>query len=349
MALRPLSTQPFDRPVFLTTAPGYPEEVFILEQTGRILRIRSGQASAILFLDISEHVASGREQGLLGLAFHPRFADNGRFFVNYTRASDDATVIAEYRTLPATLTVNPRETVLLVIPQPYKNHNGGMLAFSPDHLLYIGMGDGGSGGDPHNFAQDPHKLLGKILRIDIDQSTPYAIPPDNPFLDGTGRPEVYAWGLRNPWRFSFDRHTGELWAADVGQNAWEEINRIAKGHNYGWRIMEGDHCYLPAAACSAATNLIPPVTAYAHTQGRCSVTGGYVYRGSAIPDLIGTYVFADFCTGEIWGFRSGYTRLLLETHARISSFGEDATGEIYVVIHEGGIFHLIQRMGDPGG
>jgi glucose/arabinose dehydrogenase len=204
--------------------------------------------------------------------------------------------------------------------------------------LYIGMGDGGSGGDPENRAQNPEELLGKFLRIDVDGPPPYRIPPDNPFAGQQGKPEIYALGLRNPWRFSFDRRTGELWAGDVGQNLWEEIDVIAKGKNYGWRLLEGTHCFNPANNCELVQNVVPPVTEYRHEQGRCSVTGGYVYRGKRLPALEGVYVFGDFCTGEIWGFRDGQTTRLLDTDLRIASFGEDRGGELYVIGYQGKIF-----------
>jgi len=229
---------------------------------------------------------------------------------------------------------------LLVIPQPYGNHNGGMIAFGLDHYLYIGMGDGGSGGDPENYAQNRNELLGKFLRIDVDQQRPYGIPPDNPFVQGNGQPEIFAVGLRNPWRFSFDRETGNLWAGDVGQNKWEEIDVIQKGKNYGWRFLEGTHCFNPETNCRSVKNLVAPVTEYAHSSGRCSVTGGYVYRGTMIPALLGTYVFGDFCSGEIWGYREGETRLLLATDLQISSFGEVGDGELYVLGYGGEIFRI---------
>ena len=230
------------------------------------------------------------------------------------------------------------ESVLLVIPQPYGNHNGGMIAFGPDHYLYIGLGDGGSGGDPEDYAQNRNELLGKFLRIDVDQQRPYGIPPDNPFAKGNGRPDFFAWGLRNPWRFSFDRETGDLWAGDVGQNAWEEIDVIKMGKNYGWRLLEGTHCFNPGTNCRQTSEFVDPVTEYAHEQDRCSVTGGYVYRGEKITDLIGIYVFGDFCSGEIWGYRNGEKQILQSTDLQISSFGEDRVGELYVLGYGGKLF-----------
>jgi glucose/arabinose dehydrogenase len=218
-----------------------------------------------------------------------------------------------------------------------------MIAFGPDQNLYIGMGDGGFGGDPENFAQNPNVLLGKFLRIDVDQPHSYGIPSDNPFAKEHGKPEIFAWGFRNPWRFSFDQKTGDLWAGDVGQNKWEEIDVIQKGKNYGWRFLEGTHCFNPETNCRKVENLIDPVTEYAHEQGRCSVTGGYVYRGTKIPALQGTYIFGDFCSGEIWGYRKGERQILLETDQQISSFGEDRDGELYVVGYGGEIFQMVSK------
>lgn len=341
--LQPVVKHQFSKPVFLTHSPDHTNRVFVVEQDGQILIIQGNRVLPTPFLNLTDKLSTGGERGLLGLAFHPHFSSNGRIFINYTRAEDRATVIAEYRVSSNPNQATQDETILLVIPQPYGNHNGGMLAFGPDQFLYIGMGDGGAGGDPENYAQNPNKLLGKFLRIDVNQSPPYSIPPDNPLMKGHGRPEIFAWGLRNPWRFSFDRKTGKLWAGDVGQNTWEEINVIKKGNNYGWRRMEGTHCFNPETRCRQNLNLVDPVTEYAHEQGRCSVTGGYVYRGTKIPALLGTYIFGDFCSGEIWGYRDGHTRLLRETDLQISSFGEDQEGELYVVGYGGGIFQVVAK------
>ena len=272
----------FSQPVFLTASPDQTDRLFVVEQGGRILILTRGQRNPFPFLDIAQQLSTGGERGLLGLAFHPHYSANGRFFVNYTRAQDGATVIAEYRVSSDPDRADPHETIRLVIPQPYGNHNGGMIAFGPNALLYIGMGDGGSGGDPDNRAQNRESLLGKFLRIDVDGPPPYRIPPDHPFVGQQGQPEIFALGLRNPWRFSFDRHTGELWAGDVGQDSWEEIDVIKKGKNYGWRLLEGTHCFNPITNCELAKNVVPPVTEYRHEQGRCSVTGGYVYRGKRL-------------------------------------------------------------------
>ena len=336
----------FSKPLFLTPSPDATNRLFVVEQDGQILIVQGNIVLPTPFLNLAEKLSTGGERGLLGLAFHPHFSSNGRFFLNYTRAEDRATVIAEYRASSNPNQATQNESVLLVIPQPYGNHNGGMLAFGPDQFLYIGMGDGGAGGDPENYAQNRTELLGKFLRIDVNQQPPYSLPPDNPFVNEPGRPEIFAWGLRNPWRFSFDRETGELWAGDVGQNLWEEINVIKKGKNYGWRQMEGTHCFNPETHCRQGLDLVNPVTEYAHEQGRCSVTGGYVYRGTKIPALLGTYVFGDFCSGEILGYRVGETQLLQSTGLQISSFGEDRGGELYVVDHGGEIFRIVPRAAD---
>jgi len=339
-------THRFSKPVFVTASPDKSHRLFVVEQNGLILIIKGNTVLPSPFLNVAEKLSTGGERGLLGLAFHPRFSENGRVFVNYTRKEDGATVIAEYHVSSNPNQADPRESVLLVIPQPYGNHNGGMIAFGPDHYLYIGMGDGGSGGDPKNYAQNQNELLGKLLRIDVNQDPPYGIPPDNPLVNSPGRPEIFAWGLRNPWRFSFDRKTGDLWAGDVGQNKWEEINVVTKGKNYGWRLLEGTHCFNPETHCRNVPNLVDPVTEYGHEQGRCSVTGGYVYRGGKIPALFGTYVFGDFCSGEIWGYREGTTRLLLDTNLQITSFGEDWAGELYVVGYGGEIFRIVPKAVD---
>jgi glucose/arabinose dehydrogenase len=347
IVLQPLVKHRFSKPIFLAPSPDQTNRLFVVEQNGHILIVKGDTVLPTPFMDIGEKLSTGGERGLLGLAFHPGFSENGRLFVNYTRREDGATVIAEYQVSSNPNQAAQKESVLLVIPQPYGNHNGGMIAFGPDHYLYIGMGDGGSGGDPKNYAQNRNELLGKFLRIDVDQQRPYGIPPDNPFVQENGQPEIFAWGLRNPWRFSFDRETGNLWAGDVGQNQWEEINVIQNGKNYGWRFLEGTHCFNPETNCRSVKNLVDPVTEYAHLSGRCSVTGGYVYRGTKIPALLGTYVFGDFCSGEIWGYREGETRLLLTTDLQISSFGEARDGELYVLGYEGEIFQIVAKGVDP--
>ena len=347
--LQPIAEHRFSKPIFLTASPDETPRLFVAEQDGRILIIQENAVRVTPFLDISQKLSTGGERGLLGLAFHPNFSSNSRFFVNYTRAQDGATVIAEYQASPDPNRADPNESVLLVIPQPYGNHNGGMIAFGPDHYLYIGMGDGGSGGDPENYAQRRTQLLGKILRIDVDQPSPYGIPADNPILvgKGNGRPEIFAWGFRNPWRFSFDRKTGDLWAGDVGQNEWEEIDIVEKGKNYGWRFLEGTHCYHPKTQCRQVNFLIDPVKEYSHSSGRCSITGGYVYRGAKIPALQESYIYGDFCTGEIWEFRRGKSPLLVDTELNISSFGEDQDGELYVIGHGGQVLKIVPKVISP--
>jgi glucose/arabinose dehydrogenase len=334
-------------PVFATTARDGSGRLFIVEQEGVIRVLHPGQAPS-LFLDISFRVLSGGERGLLGLTFHPQYPGDRRFFVDYTRRPDGATVIAEYRASESDPDVaDPAESILLTIAQPYENHNGGMVEFGADGYLYIGMGDGGSANDPENRAQNPNELLGKILRIDVDRSEgglPYAIPPTNMFYgSASGRQEIFAMGLRNPWRFSFDRITGRLYAGDVGQNAVEEVDIITGGNNYGWRVLEGTRCTgLGPASCSSA-GFTPPIAEYTHSGGRCSLTGGYVYRGTRGSLPQGAYVYGDYCSGEIFMQYAGAQTLLLDTDRNISSFAEDESGEIYVV----GLGGTLDRIANP--
>jgi glucose/arabinose dehydrogenase len=333
-------------PVLLTNAGDGSNRLFVIEQPGRIQVLQPGGATPTVFLDITAKVLAGGERGLLGLAFHPQFKANRRLFVNYTRRPDGATVIAEYRVSATNPNlVEATETILLVIPQPFANHNGGMIEFGPDGFLYIGMGDGGSANDPQNRAQNVEELLGKMLRIDVDQangSTPYSSPPDNPFFGATaGRDEIYATGLRNPFRFSFDRATGQLYAGDVGQGVREEIDIITRGGNYGWRVFEGTRCTgLGPAECVAA-NFQAPVAEYDHTGGRCSVTGGYVYRGTRATIPVGAYIYGDFCTGEMFLLQGTTASFLQDTTLNISSFGEDEAGELYVVSLGGTVHRLV--------
>jgi glucose/arabinose dehydrogenase len=334
-------------PVYITNAHDQTNRLFILEKPGRIRVAQPGATTTSIFLDISSAVqSSGGEQGLLGLAFHPQFASNRRFFVNYTRRGDGATVVAEYHASQSNPNLaDTNERVLLVVQQPFENHNGGMIEFGRDGFLYIGMGDGGSGNDPGNRAQNTGDLLGKMLRIDVDRtegSLAYASPEDNPFSGATpGRDEIYAYGLRNPWRFSFDRVTGELYAADVGQGAREEINIITRGGNYGWRVMEGNSCTNIDPALCIASRFVAPIAEYNHTNGRCSITGGYVYRGTKATLPAGAYVYGDFCTGEIFLLSGNSSIELLDTNLSISSFGEDEAGEIYVVSLAGTIHRFV--------
>jgi len=344
--LRPVVTHGLQSPLFLTHAGDGSGHLFVVEQPGTIRVVVQGVLQDKPFLDITERVLSGGERGLLGLAFHPDYRRNGRFFVNYTRQQDGATVLAEYHRAGDTLQASPDERVIMTVPQPFANHNGGMVAFGPDGFLYAGRGDGGSRGDPKNRAQNTQELLGKILRIDVDREQPYAIPADNPFARSGGRPEIFAYGVRNPWRFSFDRETKVLWLADVGQDKWEEIDLVTRGANYGWRVMEGFHCYEPAEDCPTR-GMTMPVFEYGHEKGRCSIIGGYVYRGKLVPALRGIYLFGDYCSGELFGIKREGTRtlrsepdLLRKTGSRISSFGEDEAGELYVVDLGGAVYRI---------
>jgi glucose/arabinose dehydrogenase len=333
-------------PVYVTHARDGSGRLFVVERGGLIKAAAPGVRVPAPFLDLTGRVLAGGERGLLGLAFHPRFAENGRFFVNYTRRPDGATVVAEYRVSAADADrAEIGEVPLLVIPQPFPNHNGGMLEFGPDGYLYVGMGDGGSAFDPGGRAQDPFTLLGKMLRIDVDPppgtASAYRSPPDNPFVGSqAGLDEIFALGLRNPWRFSFDRATGSLLAGDVGQGEREEISLVTRGGNYGWPILEGSQCTAVAPARCGEPAFIPPVAEYAHSGGRCAVTGGYAYRGNAGTLPSGAYVYGDFCTGEIFLLESGVPGLILDTGLAISSFGEDGDGELYVVDLGGTVFRL---------
>jgi glucose/arabinose dehydrogenase len=325
-----------ERPLYITHSGDGSGRLFIVEKPGRIRVWQDGQLLSAPFLDIADKVEDeGHEQGLLSVAFHPQYETNGRFFVCYTaEGPDDPVTVAEYTALPPSSNVaSPDERMLLRILHPeFDTHNGGQLQFGPDSFLYISTGDGGGSGDPFENGQDIEELLGKILRIDVNTGDPYSSPADNPYAGKTrGRDEIYAIGFRNPWRFSFDRATGQLWVADVGQSLWEEIDIVRRGRNYGWDIMEGKHCFEPQTGCDMQ-GLVMPVFEYDHSQG-CSITGGYVYRGSRSPALVGTYVFADYCAGRIWGLRDGSRSLLFPEGIlhRITSFGEDEEGELYVV------------------
>ena len=345
----------FRRPVGIYAPPDDSGRLFVLEQEGvvRVLSPATGAGQAPVFLDIRDRVNDGgNEEGLLGLAFHPDFADNGLFYLNYTASNPRRTVVSELRLDAADPGQGDAgsERVILHVPQPYSNHNGGQIAFGPDGFLYIALGDGGRGGDPQGNGQNPRSLLGSILRIDVDAPAPgqpYRIPADNPFAGNTQgyREEIFAYGLRNPWRFSFDRATGELWAGDVGQNRIEEIDLIEKGNNYGWNVMEGSDCYEPSSGCEQA-GLTKPVAEYSHELG-ISVTGGFVYRGSAIPALAGQYLYADFGSGRIWALNSGtpddpQVREILRTKLNIASFGVDSSGEILLCSFDGKIYRLVE-------
>jgi hypothetical protein len=335
-------------PVFLT-APANDARLFIVEQPGRIRIVQNGALLPTPFLDITSRVSAGGERGLLSVAFHPQYASNGTFFVNFTDTRGD-TRIERFR-----VSADPNRAdaasaeLVLTVAQPYSNHNGGLVAFGPDGKLYVGMGDGGGGGDPQETGQDPMRLLGKLLRIDVDGARPYAIPADNPNAGGSGGlPEIWASGLRNPWRFSWDRTANVLYVADVGQNRLEEINAVPAaqgGVNYGWDEMEGSDCFEPSTGCSR-TGKVLPVSEYTHSDG-CSVTGGYVYRGQDLPALRGQYFYADYCEGWIRSFRyasgvaSNPRQWDLENVGNISSFGEDARGELYVTSHAGAVYKLV--------
>jgi glucose/arabinose dehydrogenase len=349
----------FEQPLWVTAAPDGSGRLFVVEQPGRVRIVRDGVVAERPFLDIVDRVESGgSEQGLLSIAFHPDFAENGLFYVYYTARGSDAGVgdntIARYRVSaedpdrgdPAS------EEILLAVEDPYPNHNGGLLLFGPDGYLYAGLGDGGSSGDPQGNGQDRGTLLGAILRLDVDPARvtaeePYLIPEDNPFVgEPDARPEIWAYGLRNPWRFSFDRATGELFIADVGQNRYEEVNYqpadSAGGENYGWNLREGRHCFAEDD-CTVA-GLVDPVAEYDHDLGN-SVTGGYVYRGQAHPDLVGTYLYADFGTGLLWGLGRDEVGAWVasdpvETGLNISSFGEDAAGELYATAFDGTLYSV---------
>lgn len=343
-------------PLFVTHAGDGSGRLFVLEQQGVIRVIVDGRLTETPFLDIRDRVgSSGSEQGLLGLAFAPDYPSSGIFFVNYTDRSG-RTVVARFSATGEPNVADPgSEYRVLAIDQPAANHNGGMLAFGPDGYLWIGTGDGGAANDRFGNGQNPDTLLGKMLRLDVttDRSVPYLIPSDNPWVsaDWNGRAvrdEVWAVGLRNPWRYSFDRATGDLWIADVGQNLYEEVHYVSAGSagglNFGWPIMEGTHCFPQTADCQRA-GLEIPVAEYMHGTGDCSVTGGYVYRGAQYPALTGVYLYGDYCSGKIWGLaRDGdgwRSALLLESGLNVSSFGEDEAGELYVTDLRGEVYQVV--------
>jgi glucose/arabinose dehydrogenase len=342
-------------PIGVTNAGDGSGRLFVNERDGRIRVINAdGTVRSEDFVNLSDRIAGGGERGLLGVAFHPDFAANGRLFVHYSRAGDGATVISELQASADRARADPQsERILFTHSQPFANHNGGEIAFGPDGYLYIGLGDGGSGGDPFGNGQNRLTLLGKILRIDVD-GTPapirgYAIPQDNPYAaggiaPGEGLPEIWAYGFRNPWRFSFDPDAGDLYIGDVGQGAWEEIDRQPAdsrgGENYGWDLFEGTHC---SSGCDSISP-IAPVAEYDHDVG-CSVTGGHLYRGAQQPTLVGTYLFGDYCSGTIWtlsGTESVSPRQLVDTDLQITSFGVGEDGEIYLVdLQDGGLYRVV--------
>ena len=351
----------FTRPLAIVQNPGKFNVWYVVEQAGRVQRIvkQDGKVTSSVFIDIRDRVESGpNEAGLLGMVFDPDFADNGRVYLSYTYSQETSSSLlkrlfdsrshlisrlSRFLSIDSGLTLDvSSENSLLEVGQPYSNHNGGDIHFGPDGYLYYGLGDGGSAGDPHGNGQSVQTLLGAMLRIDVNGRNGYVIPPDNPYAKGGGRAEIFAYGLRNPWRWSFDRNTGVLWAGDVGQNNWEEVSKINRAGNYGWNFREGNHCYY--GNCQQP-GLIDPIAEYSHDEG-CSITGGYVYRGKSIPYLNGTYLYGDYCSGTIWGINADnpekvVVRILLDTDLNISSFGEDNSGEIYVVDLKGKIFKVV--------
>jgi len=350
----------FDNPLDLQHAGDGTNRLFVASQSGLISVFKNTPfvESAKTFLDIRDKVTVGGELGLLGLAFHPDYENNGYFYVNYTASNPLRSIIARY----SVSANNPdsadkkSEFIVFQVDQPYPNHNGGQLAFGSDSYLYIALGDGGSTGDPRNNGQNKSSFLGKILRLDVNctsENKNYCIPPDNPFAGNTQgyKEEIYAYGLRNPWRFSFDPVTNWLWAGDVGQALWEEIDIVEKGKNYGWRIMEGNHCY-NASTCDTS-GLTLPIWEYGHdNQGGCSITGGYVYRGKKFPELSGKYLYGDYCSGRIWtlqydGVNPATNTLLLTENINISSFGIDKDNEMYICDLNGKIYQLVSDTPTP--
>lgn len=341
-------------PVAIAAMPSPDARLFVAEQAGTIRIVLADKTlGPEPLLDIKSKIKAGGEQGLLGLAFHPKVAENDFFYVNYTDKNGD-TVIARYTiSKESGRAAASTEKIILKQAQPYANHNGGDLTFGPDGYLYIGLGDGGSGGDPQDRAQNKNELLGKMLRIDVDGGDPYAIPADNPFAGGGGKPEIWALGLRNPWRFSFDRGTSDLFIADVGQGSLEEINHQPRGKanlNYGWRCFEGTSEF-NTAGCQDASAYTKPIVQYDHTESRCSVTGGYVYRGTQFPALAAKYFYADYCSGQLYYAEQASgtwaATLAMATGLTISTFGQDNAGELYLADHKTGILHHITDTANP--
>jgi hypothetical protein len=352
-ALRPLGT--FTRPVYVTSPPADLLRLFVVEREGRVRVLRRDTLLARPFLDLRGKIAGSPtdELGLFSIAFHPQYATNGRFFAFYTNLDGDIRVVRYVRSLDPDSADEATGDTVLAVPHPtYGNHHGGQLQFGPDGKLFVSLGDGGCCGDPFGYGQDKHTLNGKLLRLEVDSGSGYRIPADNPFAsDTSGAPEIWAYGLRNPWRFSFDRQTGDLYIADVGQDVWEEVNvgpaasEGGKGANYGWSVMEGSHCY-PSDPCDG-TGLVPPVIEYPHGNGACSVTGGYVYRGLRVAALSGQYLYADYCAGFVRGYRvAGGTTVdwttRLSPGTQIVSFGEDARGDVYIVTLTGGVYRIVE-------
>lgn len=338
----------FEKPVDLQYVSDGTHRLFVVEQGGKIqvFNNQADTANKSVYLDIADRVVSGGEKGLLGLTFSPNFPVDHYFFVDYTNSTH--TRISRFTEINGVGDPSS-EYLILEVQQPYSNHNAGQIAFGPDRMLYVTLGDGGSGGDPHGNGQNLSTLLGSLLRLDVlgtpDPNLHYAIPIDNPFVNHAGsRGEIFAYGLRNPWRFSFDNVTGSIWLADVGQNNWEEIDIISPGGNYGWNTMEGTHCYSPSSGCNE-TGLELPVFEYSHDYGN-AVTGGYVYRGKDFPTLYGKYIFGDYASGRVWmtDVTTNQTTQILDTDFAIPSFGVDEFGEIYIVSFNDGLFHIIPNI-----
>lgn len=344
----------FERPVDYQIANDDTNRVFVVEQAGKIHVFENTPKTqtTTIFLDITAKVSrQGNEEGLLGLAFHPDYTSNGLFYVYYSAADPRRSVIAQFevQTNEPNKVDLDSEKIIMEIAQPLSNHNGGQIVFGPDGYLYIALGDGGGAGDPEGNGQNLSTVLGSILRIDVDKTEEgknYSIPSDNPFVNNNEdkREEIYAYGLRNPWRISFDKETGWLWAADVGQNAWEEINIIVKGGNYGWNIKEGSYCYDPPSDCNE-TGLIDPIFEYSHSVGN-SITGGYAYHGTLFSELRGKYIYGDYVMGQIWaleydGVNESSNTLLVNSEKNIAAFGLDKEGEIYILAFDGNIYTFV--------
>jgi len=333
--------------VYLTSPPGDTSRLFVVEQAGRIRVLRHDTLLAAPFLDISTNVLSGGERGLLSLAFHPQYATNQRVYVYFTNLNGDIRIVRYNASTPETANEASADTVIKIAHPLYDNHNGGQLQFGPDGRLYAGTGDGGSSGDPMGNSQNKHALLGKLLRLNVDGASGYTIPTDNPFAGDTtlGSPEIWSYGLRNPWRFSFDRQSGDLYIGDVGQDLYEEVdvsstaNLLGKGLNFGWNVMEGFHCY-GATSCNQV-GLTLPVLEYPHTGGACAITGGYVYRGTKIAALVGQYLYSDYCASFVKTYPSGQTWPTLHPPGSVSSFGQDAKGELYIVTLDGPVYRIV--------
>jgi glucose/arabinose dehydrogenase len=337
-----------ENPLFITAPPGDTARLFIVEQPGRIRIVQHGTLLTTPFLDFSDSVSHGDEQGMLGLAFAPDYATSGAFYVHTTDPAGNIRILRFHVSADSNVADPASGATILAFFHPFTNHNGGMLAFGDDGYLYVGSGDGGSGGDPNGTGQDPSDLLASILRIDVSgDSAGYTVPPSNPFVgDTTAAPEVWVYGVRNPWRFSFDRFTHDLWIGDVGQGAWEEVDHLPAGvggQNLGWNAMEGTHCYSPAIGCNRSGKTLP-LFDYSHDDGRCSVIGGYVARGPsavAFGPLAGQYVYGDLCDGTIRVYPDGGPFGPTSTGSTILSFGEDAVGEIYAGLGSGIVIRLI--------